>query len=150
MSGLRETLEAHMKSAIKTRDQLKLDTLRMVVSAVKNKEIEKKGALDDDAVSGIIATLVKQRREAAELYRKGGREDLAEKEESEIALLKEYLPEELSVSQLQEIIEGVVDKLQVASPAQMGQVMKAVMAQIAGRADGKIVSQLVQQRLTKK
>lgn len=148
MSGLKEQLKEDVKKAIKSRDQLKLDTLRMVVSAIKNKEIEKKGSLDDASVSSIISTQVKQRREAAELYRKGQRNDLAEKEEQEIVFLKEYLPEEISEDELDTVINAVIEEEKASSAAHMGKVMKVVMSRVAGRTDGKIVSSLVRAKLT--
>lgn len=148
MSSLKEQLMKDMKDAIKSRDRLKLDTLRMVVSAVKNKEIEKKSDLDDGVISSIIVTLVKQRREAAELYRKGDRHELAEKEENEILFLKQYLPEEISSEELDKVVDAVIADAQVTSIAQMGQVMKMVMAKVAGRADGKIVSAVVRAKLS--
>ena len=148
MSGLKEQIEEDVKKAMKSRDQLKLDTLRMVVSTIKNKEIEKKGSLDDGTVSSIVSTLVKQRREAAELYRKGQRDDLAEKEEQEIVFLKEYLPEEMSEDELGKVIDVVIEEEKASSAAHMGQVMKMVMSRVAGRADGKVVSNLVRIKLT--
>ena len=148
MSGLKERLEEDVKKAMKSRDQLKLDTLRMVVSAIKNKEIEKKGSIDDGVVSSIVSTLVKQRREAADLYRKGQRDELAKKEEQEIVFLKEYLPEEMSEGELGKVIDAVIEEEKASSAAQMGQIMKVVMSRVAGRADGKVVSNLVRAKLT--
>ena len=144
---LRQQLTDDMKGALRSREQCKLDTLRMVLSAVKNQEIDKKADLSDEAVSAVIATLVKQRKEAAQLYRKGGREDLAEKEEEEILVLKAYLPEEMNEEELEGIVKAVISETGASSMAEMGKVMKAVMARVSGRADGNLVSSFVKKSL---
>ncbi len=146
--GLKSRITADITIAVKGRDQFTVDALRMVISAVKNKEIEKKADIDDKAIISIISTLVKQRREAAELYRKGNREELAAKEEKEIELLKVYLPEALSDDELVQIVAEAVGEVGASSLADMGKVMKAVMAKVAGRADGTVVSDLVKKQLS--
>ncbi len=146
--GLKSRITADITIAVKGRDQFTVDALRMVISAVKNKEIEKKADIDDKAIISILSTLVKQRREAAELYRKGNREELAAKEEKEIELLKVYLPEALSDDELVKIVAGAADEVGAASLADMVKVMKAVMAKVAGRADGTVVSDLVKKQLS--
>ena len=147
--GLKSRITEEITAAVKGRDQFKVDTLRMVISAVKNKEIEKKADIDDKAIISILTTQVKQRREAADLYRKGDREELAAKEEKEIELLKTYLPEALSDDELVKIIAGTADEVGASSLADMGKVMKAVMAKVAGRADGTVVSDLVKKQLSR-
>ena len=146
--GLKSRITADITTAVKARDQFTVDALRMVISAVKNKEIEKKADIDDKAIISILSTLVKQRREAADLYRKGNREELAAKEEKEIELLKVYLPEAISDDELVKIVAGVADEVGASSLADMGKVMKAVMAKVAGRADGTLVSDLVKKQLS--
>ena len=146
--GLKSRITADITIAVKGRDQFTVDALRMVIAAVKNKEIEKKADIDDKAIISILSTLVKQRREAAELYRKGNREELAAKEEKEIELLKTYLPEALSDDELVKIVAGAADEVGASSLADMGKVMKAVMAKVAGRADGTVVSDLVKKQLS--
>lgn len=146
--GLKNRITADITIAVKGRDQFTVDALRMVISAVKNKEIEKKADIDDKAIISILSTLVKQRREAAELYRKGNREELAAKEEKEIELLKLYLPEALSEDELVKIVATAADEVGASSLADMGKVMKAVMAKVAGRADGTVVSDLVKKQLS--
>jgi len=146
--GLKNRITADITIAVKGRDQFTVDALRMVISAVKNKEIEKKADIDDKSIISILSTLVKQRREAAELYRKGKREELAEKEEKEIELLKVYLPEAIADDELVKIVAGVADEVGASSLADMGNVMKAVMAKVAGRADGTVVSDLVKKQLS--
>lgn len=145
--ALKEQLTEDMKRALKGRDQFKVDTLRMVISAVKNKEIDSKGELSDEAISALMGTLVKQRREAAQLYRKGNREDLAAKEEQEIDILKSYLPEEMSEEELLKVVEAVIAETGASSMADMGKVMKAVMSRVAGRAEGSLVNALVKKSL---
>lgn len=146
--ALRHQLTEDMKTALKSRDQFKLDTLRMVVSAVKNKEIEARGELSDDAVVGLVGTLVKQRKEAAQLYRQGGRDDLAAKEEQEIEILNTYLPEQMGEDELVKVVEAVINEAGASSMADMGKVMKAVMSKVAGKADGSLVSALVKKSLS--
>lgn len=136
-----------MKDSVKGRDQFKVNTLRMVISAIKNREIESRGELDDQSIWSLLSTLVKQRREAADLYRKGGRDELAEKEENEITLLKNYLPEEMSEAEIVGIIRAVIDETGASSLGDMGRVMKEVMSKIAGRAEGRLVSDLVKKCL---
>ena len=145
---LKDSLSEALKNAMRSRDQLVLDTLRMVMSSIKNKEIEKKGDLGDDEVIALLNTLVKQRREAAEMYRKGGREDLADKEESEITVLKGFLPEELSRDEIVGIVDEAVAETGATSMADVGKVMKAVMPKTAGRAEGKLVSEIVREKLS--
>ena len=146
--GLKSEITADITKAVKARDQFTVDALRMVISAVKNKEIEKKADIDDKAIISLLSTLVKQRREAAELYRKGNREELAAKEEKEIELLKRYLPEALSDDELVKIVAGAAEEVGASSLADMGKVMNAVMAKVAGRADGTVVSDLVKKQLS--
>ena len=146
--GLKSRITADITIAVKGRDQFTVDALRMVISAVKNKEIEKKADIDDKAIISILSTLVKQRKEAAELYRKGNREELAAKEEKEIELLKTYLPEAISDDELVKIVAAAVGEVGASSLADMGKVMKAVMAKVAGRADGTVVSDLVKKQLS--
>jgi len=145
--ALKQRLTEDMKAAMKSRNQFKVDTLRMVISAVKNKEIDSKGDLSDETVGALLVTLVKQRKEAAHLYRKGGRDDLAEKEEQEIEILKSYLPEEMNEEELGQMVEAVISETGASSMADMGKVMKGVMSRVAGRADGSLVSALVKKSL---
>lgn len=146
--GLKSEITADITIAVKARDQFTVDALRMAISAVKNKEIEKKADIDDKAIISLLSTLVKQRREAADLYRKGNREELAEKEEKEIELLKKYLPEAISDDELVKIVALAAGEVGASSLADMGKVMKAVMAKVAGRADGTVVSDLVKKQLS--
>jgi len=147
--GIKDKITADVKAAMKRRDQETVDTLRMVVSAIKNGEIEKKSDLDDAAIISLLSTLVKQRREAAGLYRKGDRNDLAEKEEREVEMLKQYMPEEISAGELEGIVADVIKEAGASSMADVGNVMKVVMSKVAGQADGKVVSDIVKAQLSR-
>ena len=145
MSIQNELLEA-MKVAMKAKDSLRLSTIRMARTAVKNAEIEARQDLDETAVIKILSTMVKQRREAAEAYRET-RPELAEKEELEVAILQEFLPAQLSETEVEELIAKAIVESDASSMRDMGAVMKLVTPQITGRADGKMVSNLVRKKL---
>jgi len=144
---LKATLTTAMKEAMKARDAVRLGTVRMTLSAIKNKEIEAGRGLDDAAVTSIISTLVKQRREAAEAFRNGDRLELAAKEEAELIILQSFLPAQLSEEQVRELVDAVVAELGATSMKDMGRVMKVLTEKTLGQADGKLVSTLVKARL---
>ncbi|WHZ13571.1 MAG: Transamidase GatB domain protein [Nitrospira sp.] len=146
--SLRDRLSEDLKSAMKSRDQLRMDVIRMIKAAVLNKEVELKQDLDDAAMSRIMTTLIKQRKEAAEQFEKGNRQDLAAKERQEIVIIEGYLPTALSTDEVVRIVEAVIKESGASSLKDMGQVMKAVMARLAGQSvDGKVVSDLVKAAL---
>lgn len=146
--SLRDRLSEDLKSAMKSRDQLRMDVIRMIKAAVLNKEVELKQDLDDAAMSRIMTTLIKQRKEAAEQFEKGNRQDLAVKERQEIVIIEGYLPTTLSTDEVARIVEAVIKESGASSLKDMGQVMKAVMARLAGQSvDGKVVSDLVKAAL---
>jgi len=146
--NLKQQLTEAMKTAMKAKDSLRLSAVRMILAAVKNREIEQRQELDDEAVLGVLTTLAKQRREAAQAYRDGGREDLAAKEEAELAMLQDFLPAPLTREELVALIERAVVETGAASMKDMGKVMKIVSVETLGRADGKTVSDLVKARLS--
>jgi hypothetical protein len=146
--SLSEQLNEAMKAAMKARDSLRLNAIRMMRTAIKNREIEERHELDDQAVIGVLSTLVKQRKESAQVYREGGRPELAEKEEQELAIIQEFLPAQLGEVELRAIIEAAVSETGAASPKDMGKVMKVVTGKTLGRADGRLVSELVKARLS--
>jgi uncharacterized protein YqeY len=149
--SLREALAEDLKKALKSGDNIGRDTLRMVMAEVKNREI-KAGAgtvLDDDGISDAIASSIKKCKESVRLYRQGGREDLASKETAEIEFLEKYLPEQLSEEELREIVGKVVKETGATDMKQMGQVMKAVMAEVGKKADGRLVNGIVKEMLVK-
>ncbi len=144
---LRETLSEEMKTAMKARDELRLSTIRMIRSAVKNKDIELKRELADPEIVEVIATLVKQRRESIRLFSDAGRTDLADKEERELAVLLGFLPRQLSREEVAALVEEAISESGAKGGKDMGKVMKALMPHVAGRADGKMVSDLVKAML---
>jgi hypothetical protein len=148
--GLKERLEQDQKTAMRERAQLRLDTIRMLKSAIKYREIELMKPLDDAGIHGVIASEVKRRRDAAEQYRAGNRQDLADKEDAEIAILQAYLPQQLGEDELRAKVDEAVKKVGAQGMKDMGAVMKALMPEIQGRADGKVVSELVKARLSAK
>ena len=148
MSSLHDRLSEDLKHAMKARDQLRMDTIRMIKSALFNKEFELKKELDEAEMSRVLTVLVKQRKEAAEQYQKAKRDELAEKELKEIVIVEGYLPRALSQEEITQIIESVIQETGATTAKDMGNVMKAVMAKLAGQAvDGKLISDLVRGRL---
>jgi len=146
---LREQLDAHLKEAMRAREQLRVDTLRAVKSAVKYKEVEggESKALDDAGIVKVVQSEIKKRRDAAEQYRAANRADLAEKEERELAILQVYLPQQLTADEVEKLVVEAIAESGATGPKDMGAVMKAVQPKTAGRADGKIVSELVKKKL---
>ena len=148
MSSLHDRLSEDLKHAMKARDQLRMDTIRMIKSALFNKEIELKKDLDEAEMSRVLTVLVKQRKEAAEQYQKAKRDELAEKELKEIVIVEGYLPRALSQEEITQIVESVIQETGATTAKDMGNVMKAVMAKLAGQAvDGKQISDLVRSKL---
>jgi len=145
--SLQDQLVEAMKAAMKARDSIRLDTIRSVRTAIKNREIDAHQPLDDDAVIGVMTTLAKQRREAAVAFRDGDRIELAEKEEAELLVLQEFLPTQLGEDEVKALVEETVLALGAGGMKDMGRVMKELTAKTRGRADGKLVSELVKARL---
>jgi len=145
--SLKNRVLQDMKEAMKARDQLRLSTLRLLVSEIKNREIDAKGELKDEDILALIQKAVKQRQDSIAQYEKGGRQDLAEKEKAEMEILKAYLPEELSKEAILKIIDQAIAATGASSPKEMGRVMREVMPRVKGRADGKLVNELVRKRL---
>lgn len=145
--SLKEKLTADMKTAMREKDSVRLNTIRMVRSALKNKEIEAGGELDDQGIIQVVSTLVKQRRESIAMYRENDRQDMADQEQAEIEVLQVYLPQQLSEEEVAAIVDAAIAETGASSVKDMGAVMKVVMAKTTGRADGKMVNQLVRSRL---
>lgn len=147
--SLRDRLTEDLKLAMKSRDQLRMDVIRMIKAAILNKEVELKKDLDDAEMSRIMTTLIKQRRESVEQFEKAQRTELAEKERKEITIIESYLPQALSPQELETVITSVLKETGARSLKDMGMVMKAVMARLATQAvDGKHISDLVKAKLT--
>lgn len=134
--------------ALKAKDEVKVSTLRLVKGAIHNAEIEAGKPLDETSVGQVIAKQNKQREESINEYKKGGREDLAQKEQAEIEILKKYLPQQLSDEKITEIVQKAIAETHASSIADMGKVMGKVMADAAGKADGGKVSQIVKEKLS--
>jgi uncharacterized protein YqeY len=146
--SLQERIQSDIAAAMRSKDVLKLGVLRMMKTAVKNKEVEKMKALEEAEVLAVFNTLVKQRKDSIEQFRKGGREDLAQKEESEIKVIEQYLPAAASEDDIRRAIEAAIQETGAASIKDMGKVMKATLAHLAGKtADGSRVSQMVKEKL---
>ena len=143
-----DKISQDLTAAMRAKDQLRLDTLRMAKAALMNREVEKKRALDDAESQQVMAGMIKQRRDSIEQFRNGGRPELADKEQAEIAILEAYLPPPMDAAELESIVADAIAEAGATSPKDMGRVMKGVMARLAGRAaDGKIVSELVKKKL---
>ena len=140
--GLKAEIQEAVKQAMKARDELTLSTLRLLLAAVHNEEIRARRELTTEDIQRTIATLGKQRVEASELYRRGGREDLAQKEEAEFAVLKRFLPKQLSETEVTELIQSCIIEAGARGVQDLGKVMKLVMPKVAGRSDGKRVNEL--------
>ena len=144
---IKEQLDAAMKDAMRAKDSLTLNAIRMVKTAIKNKEIELITQLDDQGVIGVMSTLAKQRKESAVAFREGNRLELAEKEEKELQVILTFLPQQLDEAAIKAIIEEVVAEVGATSAKDMGKVMKVLTPKTTGRADGRLVSELVKARL---
>ena len=139
---LKAGLQEAAKAALKSRDEVKLSTLRLLLAAVHNEEIRLRKELGADEIQKVIATLSKQRSEAIDLYRKGGRNDLAQKEEAELEILQAYLPQPLTEQEVQTLIRESIAELGATGVQDLGKVMKQVMPKVSGRTDGKRVNEL--------
>ena len=147
--SLSDRLTEDLKVAMKSRDQLRMDVIRMIKAAILNKEVELKKDLDDAEMSRVMTTLIKQRRESVEQFEKAQRTELAEKERKEITIIEAYLPKPLSPQELETIVASAIEETGSRNLKDMGIVMKAVMAHLAGQSiDGKQVSDMVKSKLT--
>lgn len=146
---LKEKIEHDLIESMKAHAEEKLSVLRMLKSAVKNVEIAKQKELEEADILQILQSQIKSRRDSIELYTKGGRPELAEKEESEIKILSEYLPEQLSEDEIKTIVAKAVTELGATSMQDMGKVMGKIMPEVRGKADSSLVSQIVKDSLTK-
>jgi len=145
--SLKQRLLDDMKEALRAKDRIRLNTIRMVRGQIQNREIERGGELSDDEVLQVLSKAEKARKEAIELYRRGNREDLATQEEAELAVIRSYMPEPLSEDDLRALVGKVVVEVGAEGMRDMGKVMGAIMPKVRGRADGQIVNRLVRERL---
>jgi uncharacterized protein YqeY len=145
--ALRSRLQTDLKTALKAGEKERVGTLRLLLSELRNKEIEKGRALTDDEALSLVAAAVKQRQESVAHFGAGGRQDLVARENAEIEVLRGYLPEALTGAQLVELIDQAVAETGAGSPKEMGRVMAWLMPRVRGRAEGAEVSRLVRERL---
>ena len=146
--SLSKQIVADLTTAMKAQDAAKLSTLRMVKAAMMNRQIEKGSELDDDDMQKLLRSLVKQRRDSIEQYEKAGRQELVDKEQAEIDVIEVYLPKAVSKEEIEQVVAAVIAETGASSMKDMGKVMKATQAALAGKnADGRIVSEVVKARL---
>ena len=144
---LKERLNADMKEALKAHDAARLSTIRMVISAVRNKEIDSRKDMDDEGVLSVLATSAKQRRESIEQYEKAGRQDLVDKEKAELEVIQSYMPRQMGREEIEALVKDAVAESGAKGPGDMGKVMKVLMPKVKGRADGKLVNEVVKEAL---
>ena len=151
MATVRERIDADLKDAMRSKNELSLSVLRMLKSAIKYKEVEPgaTGPLDEASILQVIGTLIKQRRDSVEQFKSGGRPELAEKEEQEISVLQNYLPKQLSADELRTEVQAAITQAGAKSAKDMGAVMKLVSPKLQGRAEGRAISEEVKSQLSK-
>lgn len=143
----RETITNDLKDALKNKDSVKLNTLRFLMSVIKNQEIDNKKELTDDEITDIVSREIKKRKESVKLYLEGGRHELADKENEEIKILERYLPEQLSSEELETIIKSCINEIGAETKSDMGKVMSLVMSRVKGKAQGSDISLVVSKLL---
>ena len=137
-----------MKRSMKAKDGNRVSVLRFLLSSIQNREIEKKEPLDDEEVLAEITSSAKRRRESMEAFKEGDRMDLVEKEAAELAILQEYLPEQLSPDEIKDVVQEVAQAVGATSLSDLGKVMKELMPRLRGKADGKLVNEIVREVLS--
>lgn len=145
---LLERIREDLKSSMKAKDGIRVSVLRFLLAAIKNREIDNKGPLEDDQVLQEITSSAKRRRESIEAFREADRQDLVEKEEAELAILDDYLPEQMPEEDLRNLVREVITATGASSSGDLGVVMKEVMPRVRGQADGKLVNQVVRELLS--
>jgi len=148
MVEFKAKLQDGLKEALKQKDTIRLSLYRMLLASIKNKEVEKIRPLTEDEFVAVVKTSVKQHVESIESFKKGNRLDLADKEEKELAILKEFMPSQLSEEEIIQEIEDAIVSLQVQSQKEMGKVIKFILEKFPGRIDGKVLSGMVLKRLS--
>jgi len=147
--SLSEKLAKEMKNALKQRDKIRLSTIRLIRDAILKREIEQgRESLDDDGITKVISTMVRKSEEATEEFKRGGRQDLVDQENQQLEILRSFLPQQLSMEEIQSLINEVVQEAGAVDLKDLGKVMKILMPKISGRADGGIVNQMVRERLS--
>jgi len=144
---LRDTLDSDLKDAMRNKEALKRTVLRTMLSEIRNAEINSQTTLDDGGIISVLTKQVQQRKDSVEAYAAANRQDLVDKETEEINIISVYLPEQLPVEEIEEIIKTAISEMGASSLSDMGKVMGLVMPQVRGRADGKIVNTIVTEKL---
>lgn len=146
--SIKEQIESDFKEALKEQDKERMSTLRMIKSAIQEKEKEEGGELSDEDVISILSKEVKSRKDSIEQYEEGGRGELAEKEAREVQMIEQYLPEPLSEDELEDLVDEVIEEVGASDMSDMGKVMGKIMPEVRGRADGDTVNEKVRERLS--
>ena len=147
--NMKEKLSSDLREAQKSRNSLKVDTLRLLLSEIKNKEIDLRQEIENEEIISILTTQIKKRREAASIYEKNGRNDLHEKETKESSILESYLPEQVGEEELRKRIQEILTEVGAQGPRDIGKVMKIVIPEFKGKADGSEIKNLVSELLGK-
>ena len=146
--SLLDDIDHCFKTALKNQDRLELSTLRLLKTALKNRQVQEKRSLTEAEVVGVITSQVKQRRDSMEEFKRAGRSDLAQQEEEELRFLLSFLPQQLAPEEIRRQLQEIISELQASGPGDLGRVMKAAMVRLAGRADGKVVNVVARELLT--
>lgn len=145
---LKERITEDMKEALKSGEKIRLSALRLLLSVIKNAEIEKRGALTSEEIYSLIQKEARKWKEAASDYRKVGNEKMARAEEEQVEVIEKYLPAQLSQEELEEMVEKVIKELNVSDLSGLGRVMQVLMPQVKGKADGRLVNEIVRKKLS--
>ena len=145
--GFADTIGNDLKTAMKAGDKIALEVLRMLKSELKYKEIELGRDLNDEDYLSVLSSAAKRRRESINEFKKGGRDDLADKESAELDILNKYLPQQLSDAEIEKVVDEVIAEVGATTPADIGKVMKSVMPRVKGRADGRKINEIVGKKL---
>ncbi|MGC1402562.1 MAG: GatB/YqeY domain-containing protein [Thermodesulfobacteriota bacterium] len=143
-----QEIDESFKTALKSQDKMRTSALRMLRAAIKNKEVERRGKLEDLEIIPIIQGLIRQGKEAVEQFEKGGRTDLAEKEKAELKIYAAFLPAQVTPDEIEESITQIIQEIKASGVKDMGKVMKTAMARLAGRAEGQTIQAIVRQKLS--
>lgn len=147
--SLKEKLNQEMKAALKGREKTRLSTIRLIRDAVEKKEIDQgREELDDDGIIKVISTMARKGEEAIELFKKGGRQDLVDEETRQVDVLKSFLPQQLSMKEIESLIDEAIEEAKAVDMGDLGKVMKILMPKVSGKSDGKTVNQMVRERLS--
>lgn len=145
---LKSKLNQDLKEAMKAKDEVKLRTVRMLLAAIRNFEVEKMRPATDEEIFQIMSKEIKKRQEAIEMYEKGNRQDLAQAERLEVQIIQSYMPQQMSEEEIRELAKRIITELGLSSPKDVGTAMKAIMPHVKGRADGKLVNRIVSELLS--